>query len=98
MRMCEQESANVYRSSAGALPTVVYSGISISHIMPLEGTIDIDVDYDNYKTFEIKQAFTLFSGVLSGDELHIGSDIWDVRVVENWQTPDYWHLIVEEVK
>lgn len=97
-RMCQQETVNVYRSIAGALPTQVASGISISHIMPLEGTIGIDVDYENFKTFEIKQAFTLYSGILMGDEIHIGSGIWDVRVVENWQTPDYWHLIVEEVK
>lgn len=97
-RMCTQETADVYRSIAGELPTAVASGISISHIMPLENTIEIEEDYINFKPFQIKQFFTLYSGILPGDEVHLNSDIWEVRVVNPWYTPDYYHCIVEETK
>lgn len=98
-RMCEQESVDVYRSLTGGLPTIVASGRDMSHVMPIEqGSFDTEIDYANFKTFEIKQVFTLYSGVLPGDELHIGSDIWDVRVVNKWETPDFYHLIVEETR
>lgn len=98
-RMCEQETVSIYRSIAGALPTEVASGINTSHIMPFdEVNFNTEVDYDNFKTFEIKQIFTLYSGVVPGDEVHINSGIYDVRVVNRWLTPDYYHLIVEETR
>lgn len=96
--MTNQQSVGQYRSIAGALPTLVSSGIHTSYIMPLEGNLNIDVNYENFRSFEIKQAFTLYSGFLAGDEIHISSGIWDVRVVENWYLPDFYHLILEEVK
>ena len=98
-RMCEQETISVYRSSAGALPTEIASCISTSHVMPFyEINLSTEVEYENFKTFEIKQLFTLYSGILPGDEVHVDSNIYDVRVVNKWQTPDYYHLVVEETK
>lgn len=96
-RMLTEESVTVYRSIAGALPTFVASG-SFSHIYPLDGTLGIDIDYDNYRAFQMKQTYTTYSGLLLGDELHIGNDIWDVRVINNYQDPDYYQVIVEEAK
>lgn len=98
-RMTQQETVDVYRSSAGGLPVAVASGIYISHVMPIEGTLEGEIDYDNFKTFEIKQFFTTYSGIRFGDEVHMDDNtIYDVRVVEKWETPTYYHVIVEELR
>lgn len=98
-RMTQQETVDVYRSIAGELPTAVASGIYISHVMPIENTLETEIDYENFKTFEIKQFFTTYSGLRFGDEIHMDDNtIYDIRVVEKWETPTYYHCIVEELR